>query len=157
MLAQNDDFSVKLLSQNSLLEANEIIFSSKSYWRYSENYLLEALKLLKLTKEDFQKQSFYGLKKNEDLIGLFSFCENEAEVLLDHFWLLPQIIGKGYGKIMWSKALKYAKEKEINKFKIYSDPPASGFYIQMGAKCVGKKPSRILSGPIFPVLEYKVL
>jgi len=156
MKLQSENLSIKLLTDVDLSDANRVIVASKSYWKYSNEYLEEANKLLHLHQKCLQVQKFFALWEKDELIGLFSFCRNEDETLLDHFWLTPKIIGKGYGQYLWKAAVDIAINEKISGFKIFSDPPAEGFYIKMGAVKIGEKASRIMGGPIFPVLEYKI-
>jgi N-acetylglutamate synthase-like GNAT family acetyltransferase len=57
---------------------------------------------------------------------------------LDHFWLLPNFIGKGYGNLVFEQILLECKALEISRFYIISDSNAEGFYLKKGALRVGE-------------------
>ena len=146
----------KQLQFSELERANRLIFASKSYWNYSGEYLEAAFQLLRIKDIDLEKQFFWCLWEGSVLVGLFSFDETQEAILLDHFWIYPHRIGTGCGRHLWNFAIQIAKQQKYRSFQIYSDPQAEGFYLKMGAKRIGEKPSRILSGPIFPILEFPI-
>jgi len=147
---------LKQIKKEDLPAANALIRASKSFWDYPKEYLEAAFPLLQISEEHLKDQSYWGLMNENEFIGIFSFSESLDDVLLDHFWISPEYIGKGQGRILWNHAALLAMERGYMEFKIFSDPPAEPFYLKMGARKIGEKPSRISSGPVFPILRYVV-
>lgn len=71
------------------------------------------------------------------MIGFFAIVKGDNNEL-DHFWLLPSAIGKGYGNLVFEKILSECKTLNITEFYITSDPDAEGFYLKKGAFKVGE-------------------
>jgi GNAT superfamily N-acetyltransferase len=61
--------------------------------------------------------------------------------VLSHFFLEPEFIGKGYGRILFHEVIRTAKEElHWEAFQWESDPHAAWFYQRMGAKRIGELP-----------------
>jgi GNAT superfamily N-acetyltransferase len=90
--------------------------------------------ILQLMKDDGKFIGFYGLTH---------WKENDGKEtnILSHFFLEPEFIGKGYGKILFREVIRAAKE-ELNweGFLWESDPHAAWFYKKMGARQIGENP-----------------
>jgi GNAT superfamily N-acetyltransferase len=87
---------------------------------------------------------FYALKKGDDYY-------------LDHLWLLPEVIGRGLGRIAFEHAVQLARESGMSSFLIISDFHAEGFYLKMGARKIGEffspHQNRMLPKLIFQIPE----
>lgn len=57
---------------------------------------------------------------------------------LDHLWLLPKAIGKGYGNLVFEQIIAECNRLDISNFYIISDPDAERFYLKKGALKVGE-------------------
>ena len=58
-------------------------------------------------------------------------------------WVLPQHMGRGIGRGLFSHAVGRARKLNFNAIEIESDPNAEGFYLRMGAQRVGSRDSEI--------------
>jgi len=89
-----------------------------------------------------------------EVIGFFAIVKGDIDEL-DHLWLLPKAIGKGFGNLVFEKILSECKTLDITEFYITSDPDAEGFYLKKGAL----KVAEVYSEPqkrMLPKLKYLV-
>lgn len=91
---------------------------------------------------DNQIAGFYAL---EPLRG--------RQMELDRFYMHPQFIGRGIGRLLIENAARMARQKNIGVMKIVADPHAVAFYIHAGARRVGSSPSGSIPGRYLPHLE----
>lgn len=74
---------------------------------------------------------------------------------LVHMWIDPQHIGAGVGRLLFDHAVRTARSIGGSSLRIVSDPHAAGFYLRMGARCVGEVPS-IPEGRMLPLLALEI-
>lgn len=104
--------------------------------------------IIRAMKENGTFIGFYGLIRWKEVDG------KEANIL-SHFFLEPEFIGKGYGKILFGEVVRAAKnELKWEAFQWESDPHAAGFYQKMGAKQIGKNPCPLNPNYKSPVFAY---
>ncbi len=74
-----------------------------------------------------------------------------------HLWVLPEAMGRGVGRSLFSHALERARILGFRELEIESDPNAEGFYQRMGAHRVGTS-TKVLAGHNreLPVLVYEL-
>jgi N-acetylglutamate synthase-like GNAT family acetyltransferase len=66
------------------------------------------------------------------------------------------MIGKGVGKQLWIHMIKTARELQIQKVFIHSDPHDEGFYKAMGAERIGEVNSSVFPNRKLPLLEFQI-
>jgi GNAT superfamily N-acetyltransferase len=72
---------------------------------------------------------------------------------LDHMYILPCHIGKGYGSKLFDHLLTVANDQNVNEVFILSDPNATEFYLKLGCYFLKNFPSTI-PGRTTPYLKY---
>lgn len=94
---------------------------------------------------------------NGKLIGFYALKFNETMECyeIDHFWLLPEFIGQGFGKRVFRHIMETLAKKNQTKVTLSSDPNAAGFYEKMHGKIIGQKESKV-SGCYLPIFEFTV-
>jgi len=130
------------------------LISSKSYWGYSKDQLEQWRLNLKFENKYVYRNTVKLILEGSDVIGFFALVKGDIDEL-DHFWLLPKVIGKGYGNMVFEQIIFECNSLDINEFYIISDPNAEGFYLKKGALKVGE----IYSEPqkrMLPKLKYSV-
>ena len=77
-------------------------------------------------------------------------------MLLEHLWVLPEAMGRGIGRALFSHAVQRAKALGVQAIRIESDPYAEKFYERMGARRVGENRSEV-DGQVrlLPVMQYE--
>ena len=115
----------------------DTLITSKGYWGYSQEQLEEWRSNLRFEEKYISRNTVKLILKDKDVIGFFAIVKGDSDEL-DHFWLLPKAIGKGYGNLVFEQILSECKTLDITEFYITSDPDAEGFYLKKGAFKVGE-------------------
>lgn len=141
------------LSDNEILTT--ITKKSKAYWGFSENILKEWEHLLTVTKDYIEKNVVFKLVQNDQIIGYYSyFSIDENTVKLDNIFVLPEFIGKGFGKILMNDFLDKISQLDINKITLDAEPNAENFYKTFGFETIGQLESSI-KDRYLPIMELR--
>ncbi|UFH32498.1 GNAT family N-acetyltransferase [Chryseobacterium sp. C-71] len=128
---------------------------SKAYWGFSEEILKEWEHLLSISKDYIEKNMVYKLVENENIIGYYSyFSIDEKTIKLDNLFILPEFIGKGFGKILMNDFLEKANRLGIKKITLDAEPNAENFYKNFGFETVGQLESSI-KDRYLPIMELR--
>lgn len=128
---------VKMNVEQANITDNEILTEitklSKSYWGYSKEQILIWSDLLTIT-EDYIKNNFvFKLVGNSKTIGYYSYSERiDKTIKLDNLFILPEFIGKGFGRFLMDDFLNRIKNNKIKKITLDSEPNAEKFYNKFG-------------------------
>ena len=138
-------------SDASILTA--IAKEAKKYWGYSDKQIKGWAADLTISKEDIQKSFVFHIEIDDKIVG-FSVLEEKSNFFeIGHMWVLPQHIGRGYGKMLFEHAKTLALQHRGKKLRVVSDPNATGFYQKMGMKQIGEVESSIPRRRMLPILE----
>lgn len=141
------------LSDNEILTT--ITKKSKAYWGFSENILKEWEHLLTVTKDYIENNLVFKLVQNGQIIGYYSyFSIDENTVKLDNIFVLPEFIGKGFGKILMNDFLDKISQLDINKITLDAEPNAENFYKTFGFETIGQLESSI-KDRYLPIMELR--
>ena len=128
---------------------------SKAYWGFSEEILKEWEHLLSISKDYIEKNMVYKLVENENVIGYYSyFSIDEKTIKLDNLFILPEFIGKGFGKILMNDFLEKANRLGIKKITLDAEPNAENFYKTFGFETIGQLESSI-KDRYLPIMELR--
>ncbi|MCI3936161.1 GNAT family N-acetyltransferase [Chryseobacterium aahli] len=128
---------------------------SKAYWGFSEEILKEWEHLLIISKDYIEKNIVYKLVENENIIGYYSyFSIDEKTIKLDNLFILPEFIGKGFGKTLMNDFLEKANQLGIKKITLDAEPNAENFYKTFGFETVGQLESSI-KDRYLPIMELR--
>lgn len=142
------------------IEDNEILTSitkkSKAYWGFSEDVLKGWEHLLTVTRDYIEKNEVYKLVQHEQIIGYYSyFFADEKTIKLDNLFVLPEFIGKGFGKLLMNDFLKNTKQLSIDKITLDAEPKAENFYKAFGFETIGQLESSIKERYL-PIMELQI-
>ncbi|MTI88198.1 MAG: GNAT family N-acetyltransferase [Balneolaceae bacterium] len=133
----------------------EIAFNSKKYWKYSKELMRLWEDDLTITS-DFISANFVQCAEIEStIIGFYALSRSDSHFELEHLWVSPNHIGKGYGSELFNDAISQVSNRGGDTLKICSDPNAEDFYLKKGAKKIGTAPSKP-AGRTLPLLELKI-
>jgi len=134
----------------------EIAVKAKKHWGYSDEQIETWRSELTITEGTIQKESVFQLNIDSKPIGVYSLRTLDDDTCeIEHFWLLPEYIGKGFGRRMFDHLLEIASQSGAKNIRIVSDPNAEGFYLKMGARKVGEEESSI-KGRALPILKIEL-
>lgn len=129
---------------------SDMAFRSKAYWGYSDAFMEACRQELTFTPEDCARM-YVALIEDPLAVG---FCALERlsrdEVALDALFVVPEVIGRGYGRALVEHAMGRAREMGATAMTIQGDPNAEGFYLAMGATSTGRRESASIPGRYLP-------
>jgi N-acetylglutamate synthase-like GNAT family acetyltransferase len=123
---------------------SETAIQSKKYWGYSDELIRSWMPELEITKTYIEKDTVVKIFQESVFIGFFGLSRvDEQTIALDHLWLVPEYIQKGFGKVIFEQIRQEAQAQHYKTITIISDPNANGFYEKMGGKEIERIPSSI--------------
>ena len=135
----------------------EITKKSKAYWGYSEEQLVIWSNNLTITQDYIKRNDVFKLVNNNIIVGYYSyFPEEEKSMKLDNLFVLPEYIGKGFGKYLMTDFLNRMKEIKIEKITLDSEPNAEIFYSKMGFVKIGEFETSI-KNRFMPIMEMNLI
>ncbi|WP_426483648.1 GNAT family N-acetyltransferase [Flavobacterium sp. 2] len=149
-----------MIIEKANITDNEILTSitkkSKAYWRYSAGQIQKWDKNLTISQDYIRNNNTFKLIENDLIIGYYSYVfENEKIVKLDNLFILPEHIGKGFGKYLLLDFLNKMKEEKIERIILDSEPNAESFYSKMGFVKIGEFETSI-KNRFMPIMEMKL-
>lgn len=156
-LLNTNSMEIKKTAYHELFQLNELISRSKSFWDYDQDYLKAAIPLIAITESWLQQNEGYTLYDQNEILGFLGIKTFENFWELEHLWIDPKKIRKGYGQTAINHLCTIALAKNIKMISLLPDPPAEKFYLKLGATFTGKKvSSRVLNGPVFHEMVFKL-
>jgi GNAT superfamily N-acetyltransferase len=150
-------FQLALASDAALLST--LAFASKSHWLYSAAQLQRWTQALQVAPSDIVRWPTVTARLGETVVGFYQLRTGFGESSrLEHFWLLPEFMGKGFGRRMFADVVERARALKLASFIIESDPNAEMFYLACGARRVGEVPAPMegAESRVLPLLEMPV-
>jgi GNAT superfamily N-acetyltransferase len=156
--------------RSAIIEDSEtltnISFESKGYWKYPKEYFEIWQNELTISQNYIQRNDVFVYENYGSIIGYYSIVNLEEDIeicgipinrgiWLEHMFIDPQYIGKGYGTKLFSHLRKWCIEADIRNVGILADPNSKGFYEKMGCVYIREYPSTI-EGRTTPFLKFNV-
>lgn len=130
--------------------------SSKQYWGYADRLMALWREELTITPDYITRNEVVKVESAEGFIGFYALADKGKDHWeVEHFWLLPGDVRKGYGTRIFEHILKHIKEKNGKSVSLSADPHAKGFYDKMGGTVIQREPSKI-AGRFLDVYEFAV-
>jgi len=131
---------------------SDITFRSKAHWGYSDEQMEAWRDELTIDQAYIKQNIVYVLIYQQQTVGYYSFFEKEADFLhLDNLFVLPQFMGKGFGKLLMKHAFETAQKLSAKRIRLEADPNVVSFYQKLGFVVVEQKPSSV-PGRLLPVM-----
>lgn len=137
-------------------ELSELAFRSEAYWGYDPEYMDKFKAYYSISQEFITKNPTVVLEADDGRIGFYGILINRDEISLEYFFIDPEYIGKGYGRLLWDSLTERCKSLGIREFSIVTSPQARDFYVKMGAVHCGEVESLLKKGRMIPRLIYRV-
>lgn len=135
----------------------EIAYRSEAYWGYDTEYMEKFREFYSVTQDFINRNPTVVIEGNNKPIGFYGILmEQEDEISLEYFFIEPEYIGHGYGKLLWNHLIEHCRNLGIRELDIVTSPQAKDFYVKMGAVHCGELESLLKKGRIIPKLIYKV-
>lgn len=132
----------------------ELAVKSEAYWGYDQDFMRKFQEIYKITEDFLIKNSTFVAAEGDIIIGFYSVSIDEEEVSIEYFYIDPQCIGKGYGRIMCEHMKDFCREKGLKEIYLVTSPQAKSFYEKMGAVYIGETESLLKKGRSIPKLKF---
>lgn len=134
----NDKIVITRALPEHAAELSRLAWESKSHWGYPENWLESWRPDLTLTPDFIRSNPVFLASLDDEKAGMYaiSVIKNTAE--LEHFWVLPDFMGRGVGRQLFEHALEQVRLTGVERLHILADPNAAAFYHHMGAEKIGE-------------------
>jgi len=132
----------------------KIAIKAKSYWNYPEQWTKLWIEDLTITPTYIINNQVVKLIHANKIVGFYSLEYKDTQLHIGHFWILPEYIGKGFGKNAFFDLQRRSLEMNEHVVEVISDPNAEGFYIKLGAKLIRSIETAII-GRKLNVLEFR--
>ncbi|MFG4004346.1 GNAT family N-acetyltransferase [Flavobacterium aquidurense] len=134
----------------------QITKKSKAYWGYSNEQIEIWAQFLTVSKEYIETNPVYNLVAEDQIVGYYSFFhESENTIKLDNLFVLPEFIGKGFGKVLMNDFLLRIQDQNVQKIVLNSESNAEIFYAKFGFIKVGQIETSI-KDRYLPVMELRI-
>ena len=121
----------------------EIAIAAKRHWGYPESWIEIWREELTITPDFIERHRVFAATDNGIPMGFYAVVTSGDSTKLEHLWVLPELIGKGFGRQLLNHAHYRAAMAGVKAIEIVSDPNAEGFYLKAGAKKIGEVISTI--------------
>lgn len=121
-----------------------IAWAAKAHWGYPTHWMEQWRAQLTITPEFIAANETFLAELNGQIIGFHALLETPETWRLEHLWILPEQIGRGFGRSLFTHAAARAAEHGAVSLTIESDPNAEPFYRRMGAIRIGLLASEIV-------------
>ena len=125
---------------------------SKAYWGYSDAQIEIWLDALTITKAYVEVNQVYKLVIDTEIIGYYAFIHESGQAIkLDNLFVLPEYIGKGFGRLLMDDFLARIPYTGAKMVVLESEPNAENFYAKFGFVKTGRVETSI-TGRYLPVM-----
>lgn len=145
----------ELASSDDSRLLTETAFKSKRNWNYTEEEMALWTNELRITEQYIKENNIFKILDKTNYLGFFALVTNVYYMEIDHLWLLPENIQKGYGRMTFDFIQQTAQRLNYNILRIVSEPNANEFYSKMGGKIIQSKESK-LKGRFLDIYEFEI-
>jgi GNAT superfamily N-acetyltransferase len=133
---------------------SELALRSKGHWGYDADFLEACRAELTLSPDYIAASPVFVLEKSRQIVGFYGLREQGGGLELLYLFVEPEIVNRGYGKLLWKHAVEVAAKLGFQKISVESDPYAEAFYQAMGARRIGDVPSSARAGRRLSLMEF---
>ncbi len=114
---------------------NELTLAGTRHWGHDVNHPEAYQDLVSTLAQDEGPEGHhvYILGTDGEDLGFFDLRLRDGHVELVRMFLNTDLIGQGYGRLLWDEAVAHARDLG-DRMLIMSDPRSVGFYEAMGAE-----------------------
>lgn len=137
-MSQDLNFTVSPARPQDAAELTRIAHAAKRHWGYPDAWLAIWRAQLTITAEDLAAQPTFVARSGDQSLGFCTLSQRADVASLEHFWVLPQAMGRGVGRALFEHAVDQATRRGAALLEVEADPNAAGFYRRMGCQPVGE-------------------
>jgi GNAT superfamily N-acetyltransferase len=132
----------------------DVALRSKAHWGYDTAFMDACTGALTFTPE--LAAHTHVIEADGQVCGLYTLLIEQDHAQLENLFVVPEHIGKGYGRDLWQHAVVQARASKKPTLLIESDPNAQSFYERMGAQQVNTVLSSCIEGRTLPLIMFKL-
>ena len=133
-----DELNIRSAVPDDSDRLTDIALASKRYWKYPEDWITRWKSALTITENYLNDHQVVVGEVDQRVIGFYALTEANGSWDLDHFWIHPDFMSRGFGRTLFHHLISYIASLGHNAtLEIESDPHAEAFYLRMGAVRVG--------------------
>lgn len=131
---------------------SDIAYKAKGYWGYPAGWLELWKDDLTISPGLITDNDTWKLMIGEEIIGFTIIIMHPDDTCeIEHCWISPDYIGKGYGGKLLTHALTQPQYTQ-KRFNVLADPNAVPFYQKFGFKTIKEIPGKP-EGRLLPWME----
>lgn len=115
----------------------EIALAAKRHWGYPDEWMAQWRPDLTVTEPYLRDELVVVAELAGEVVGFAGLAALEGSRYLEHLWLWPRHIGRGFGRSLFLEIARQAQGAGISELRIKSDPNAEAFYLKLGAVRTG--------------------
>jgi len=134
---------------------SQIAITAKRHWNYPEQWMKLWIPQLRFGPAYFEaKESWAAESADHTVIAFYTLQDRDGIAWLENIWVLPEYMGQGIGKDLFTDALSRARALGYKILRLEAEPNAIGFYEKMGMRKVGEYEYELDGQPrILPIME----
>lgn len=156
-LAEVNDAAGKLCIRPARAHEAELLtdlsLRSKAFWGYDAGFLARCRAVMTVKARNIKSHPHYVAEFDGRVAGFYGFESEIDGVGLDCLFVETDLVGRGIGRALWRHAVDTARGLGHAALIVVSDPNAEGFYLKMGCRRIGTRPSELESGRQLPLLR----
>ncbi len=157
MTDQRHDLVIARATADLAPRLTEIARAAKAHWGYPHEWLQEWRDELAVSEGAIRQNASYVARIGDSIVGFYLLEGTGAQRTLEHLWLDPKFIGKGFGKALFTHAVSLAADEGAREIEIVADPNAQGFYERLGAQKIGESVGEVVGERrVLPVLRLEL-
>jgi GNAT superfamily N-acetyltransferase len=135
----------------------QIALAAKRHWGYPERWMELWRPQLTFQPEYFEENESWVAEVDHVPSAFYTVQERDGMAWLEDLWVVPEMIGKGFGKMLFLHAAEIARQRRYKILRLAADPNAVGFYERMGMHKTGERHSEVEGQPrILPIMELEL-
>ncbi len=91
-------------------ELTGIAHAAKSHWGYPQEWIRLWREALTVSPDYVSKHEVFVGEAGGTIVGFYALVPGDDSWELDHFWIRPESMGRGYGKALFTHAVERLKE-----------------------------------------------
>jgi GNAT superfamily N-acetyltransferase len=107
---------------------------SKAHWGYDDEFMARFASVITITSGYVRQNEVWIVAEGGEIAGFYALLDYGEMGELDHLWLLPAHIGKGFGRLLFEHAAGRARDLGNRRLEWEAEPNAIGFYERMGGR-----------------------
>ncbi len=120
-----------------------IAWAAKAHWGYPAHWMAWWRAQLTITPQFIAANETFIATANGRIVGFHALVDKPESWRLEHLWVLPNEMGRGFGRSLFNHAVARAAARGALCLTIEADPNAEPFYQHMGAVRTGVIKSEI--------------